>query len=230
MRFLETAAGISCSLALILILLLTSVERVAFGDLSFYQKEFRKYDVYSALPIPEEETDRVAAEMVDYLSGRREHLNDILVTIDEVPDIPFFNESECAHMEDVRKLFLGGYALRRICGLIALAAVMFLAARKALGGLPKTLLLTAFAGALICGGILLLFLSDFDRYFIVFHEIFFKQGNWMFDPAESRMINMLPEGFFLDCVRNIAGNFAVSMAVLLSCAAVLMIKERIKKN
>ena len=61
---------------------------------------------------------------------------------------------------------------------------------------------------------------DFTRVFTVFHEIFFSQGNWMFDPRESRMINMLPEGFFSDCALRIASTFVGAMLAFLVASGV----------
>ena len=45
--------------------------------------------------------------------------------------------------------------------------------------------------------------TDFTRYFILFHEIFFTNDLWMLDPTTDRLINMVPEGFFIDTARNI---------------------------
>jgi integral membrane protein (TIGR01906 family) len=48
--------------------------------------------------------------------------------------------------------------------------------------LPVTLL-TAFA-------------INFDKAFVVFHEIFFRNNYWQFDPQMDPIINILPEEFF----------------------------------
>ena len=42
--------------------------------------------------------------------------------------------------------------------------------------------------------------TDFDRAFTVFHGIFFPgKTNWLFDPAEDQIIQILPEVFFRNC-------------------------------
>ena len=75
-----------------------------------------------------------------------------------------------------------------------------------------------------------LFASDFDKYFCIFHEIFFDNDQWMFDPATDYMIRMLPEGFFYDFVFRIGGFFVGSLAVLGVVSAVCIFMEKRKKE
>ena len=69
-------------------------------------------------------------------------------------------------------------------------------------------------------GLGLLFASDFTKYFTIFHEIFFTNDLWLFDPATDYMIRMLPEGFFYDMVMRIG---AIFTGLLLLLAAVFLI-------
>jgi integral membrane protein (TIGR01906 family) len=39
----------------------------------------------------------------------------------------------------------------------------------------------------------------FDRFFVTFHEIFFSNDDWLFNPATDPIINVLPETFFMHC-------------------------------
>ena len=71
------------------------------------------------------------------------------------------------------------------------------------------LALTAVAG--------FLFSRDFNKYFVIFHHIFFNNNLWILDPAEDYMIRMLPEGFFYDFVFRIGGFFVGSLVVFLLC-------------
>lgn len=41
--------------------------------------------------------------------------------------------------------------------------------------------------------------AGFDRFFIVFHEVLFRNADWVFNPATDPIINVLPETFFLAC-------------------------------
>ena len=72
---------------------------------------------------------------------------------------------------------------------------------------------------------------DFNAVFTLFHEIFFDNDLWIFDPATDYMIRMLPEGFFYDFVFRIGGFFVGSLAVLGVVSAVcIFIEKRKKKN
>ena len=57
---------------------------------------------------------------------------------------------------------------------------------------------------------------DFNTAFTVFHEIFFTNDLWLFDPAEDYMIRMLPEVFFYDMALRIGGIFIISMLIFCS--------------
>jgi integral membrane protein (TIGR01906 family) len=39
----------------------------------------------------------------------------------------------------------------------------------------------------------------FDTFFIKFHELFFSNDDWLFNPATDPIINVLPEQFFMYC-------------------------------
>ena len=66
---------------------------------------------------------------------------------------------------------------------------------------------------------------DFQLYSLgaalVFHEIFFTNDLWLFDPAEDYMIRMLPEGFFYDMALRIGGIFIISMLIFLAVSVFL---------
>lgn len=42
-------------------------------------------------------------------------------------------------------------------------------------------------------------LVDFDEFFVIFHQIFFHNSNWLFNPQTDPIINVLTEGFFAAC-------------------------------
>ena len=50
--------------------------------------------------------------------------------------------------------------------------------------------------------------TDFTKYFIVFHKIFFNNDLWVLDPRTDMLINIVPEGFFFDTAARIAMVFA----------------------
>lgn len=57
--------------------------------------------------------------------------------------------------------------------------------------------------------------ADFNRYFTLFHHIFFDNDLWLLNPDTDRLINIVPLGFFMDTVLWIAVIFGIFMALLL---------------
>ena len=40
---------------------------------------------------------------------------------------------------------------------------------------------------------------DFDRLFVMFHQLVFSNDYWLFNPRLDPIINILPENFFMHC-------------------------------
>ena len=120
----------------------------------------------------------------------------------------FFNEKDRLHMADVQGLFLGGLAIRRgaiIVLLFSMAALVLMKAdwKRLIPQMYQRVLAVFLALTAVAG---FLFSRDFNKYFVIFHHIFFSNNLWILDPAEDYMIRMLPEGFFYD-------NFLYSFAI-----------------
>lgn len=64
---------------------------------------------------------------------------------------------------------------------------------------------------------------NWDKVFITFHKIFFRNNYWIFDPNTDPVIRILPDAFFLQCVVIIA-------AVLIIGAIILFIRAARKKR
>lgn len=216
MKTIQRAAAFTAMFCVIIAMLITSFQIAIYGDpdYRFYQKEYEKYQVTESLYMDMEDVMKVTSYMMDYLIGKEEVLS--IETEVEGRTQDFFNEQDRLHMEDVKNLFLGGLKLRTVMLLLAAVLVLFLILTKA--DLKKMLTGAYFAAlgvfAILIAGLLVSFAVDFTASFTVFHEIFFTNDLWMFDPAEDYMIRMLPEGFFYDMVMRI-GAFFVGGLVLL---------------
>jgi integral membrane protein (TIGR01906 family) len=71
---------------------------------------------------------------------------------------------------------------------------------------------------------------DFTAAFIRFHEIFFTNDLWLFDPAEDYMIRMLPEGLFSDFAVRIGIILSAGLVILLICSIIWKRKTRIRRT
>ena len=223
MKILRFFLGIVLSFSLMFIVLVTSIEIAAYSDFSFYEKEYNKYAVTSYVDTSMPDLMNVTKEMMSYLKGDREKLSDIKANIGDISDTPFFNEREVAHMEDVRGLFVGAVYLRYI--LIAVSILCIIAVKLLKGKVFKflsnvlifgtviTLILTAVLVFLIAG--------DFEKYFIIFHHIFFNNDLWMLDPATDNLINIVPQGFFMDMSMRIIIVFSAFILSMIGSGVVL---------
>lgn len=221
----ETTASLAAALAMLLLIfamLLTSFQLAIYGDpdYKFYEKEYQKYHVTDALDMELEDVMKVTDHMMDYLIGREDELSIVTEVDGRTQD--FFNEQDRFHMGEVRNLFLGGLKIRNICVLAAFLIIVGLVVMKTDWRrlLPKAFF-RAVISLVIAGSLLAAaFTLDFTRCFTIFHEIFFDNDLWMFNPAEDYMIRMLPEGFFSDMVVRIGATF-IGMMFLLGAALII---------
>lgn len=230
MKKLQWVFGILLSLSVVVILLITSFQAAMYADFGFYQKEYEKYGVLSELDMNMEDVMYVTHEMMAYLKGDREALE--VITTVEGKEQDFFNEQDRLHMADVQALFLGGLKLRVGAFVVLLICLLALAACRMdwkyviPRAFQAAVALTAVAGVLLAFA----FSRDFTAAFTKFHEIFFTNDLWIFDPAQDYMIRMLPEGLFADMVARIGAIFGVLLAVLLAVSVVWRRKTNIKKT
>lgn len=231
MKVLHGILGGVVSIALIVILLITSFEIGAYSDYGWYEKEYEKYGVLSELQMEMPDVMNVTKEMMTYLRGNRENL--VVNTIVNREEREFFNDREKAHMIDVKNLFIGGLWLRRGASLVLVLVIVILVWTK---GNLKRLLPKSF---LICLGLFIgmtagagvLFMSDFNKYFTLFHELFFTNDLWLLDSTTDLLIRMLPEGFFLDMVVRIGITFLILMMICVSLSIVLLARQKVlQKN
>ena len=227
MKGLRWIAGGAASVAAVVILLISGFQAAMYADFGVYEREYTKYQVLRELDMEMEDAMYVTREMMAYLKGDRERLS--VVTTVEGTEQDFFNEQDRLHMDDVQGLFLGGLALRRGAFAVLAAALVFLAAacRKEMW---RTLA-RSFQAVLGILAALILFLGiamarNFNAVFTKFHEIFFDNDLWIFDPAEDYMIRMLPEGLFFDMVIRIGGIFLAGLTVLLILSIVYTVRSR----
>ena len=218
--------GIITACFLMPVFLFTAIEAIVYWIPGYFETEYTKYQVLNNLPpMTMEDLLTVTDEMMAYLRGNRADLH-VFTTIGGQYS-EFFNAREIAHMEDVRDLFIGALGIRRIgLGITFLYAMILVfwskknAERKQLlkSLVPGSLCAGTglfFAATIILGSIIA---SDFSRYFIVFHHIFFDNDLWILNPATDLLINIVPEPFFMDTALYIGLGFgSMVLAFFLIC-------------
>ena len=140
---------------------------------------------------------------------------DFDVTLDGVPVL---TENERGHMRDVRGVFAGFFLAAAISA--AFLVVLFLAARgrEARARFWRRLERTGLVivAVTLVGGVAGMLL--FDQAFILFHEIFFPGGNYLFDPRTDRLVQLFPQQFWVDSTIGV-GVVVVALAVLVAFVA-----------
>ncbi len=227
MKYFNHFLGILCAFCLMILFLITSVEAVVYWIPGYFEAKYTKYGVAGTVDMTMEDLLDVTDEMMDYLRGNREDLH--VPTVVGGAEREFFNEREIAHMEDVRGLFLAAIALRRICAAVCVLCVLILIWRKAPLAvlLPKMLCTGALLFLALAALLTTIISTDFTKYFVIFHKIFFNNDLWILDPRTDLLINIVPEPFFMDTALYIAITFAF-LTLLLFFICMWMIRRNRK--
>ena len=164
-----------------------------------------RHGVAEAFDTSQAEVDRVTGEiLVDlYVDGPFDAALD--------PGEPLLDESERSHMHDVS-------ALVRILAAVALvAAAIAVACGIALRREPRrTGLILLIAGGVVGTVAILLagtFAVAFEPAFLVFHEIFFPPGTYLFAEG-SNLITLFPQGFWFDAALAAGATIIVSALIV----------------
>ena len=214
MKGIHWLLGILCAFALMFVLLITSIETVVYRTPGYFEKEYTKYQVAEEVSMEMEDLLDVTHEMMAFLRGQREDLH--VPTIVAGQPREFFNQKEIAHMEDVRDLFAAAIMLRRICLVVIVAAVALLVLLKARISriLPRAICVGTGLFFGLTGILAGIISTDFSKYFIIFHHIFFRNDLWILDPGTDLLINIVPEPFFMDTAARIGLTFGFSVIVV----------------
>lgn len=180
----------------------------------FYYAHIGPLKLVERTGLTENEIKTAFDEMLDYCLGADEFSTGVLK----------WSEEGKAHFTDVRGLFL--LDLRVLGASLGLLAAVLLYARFTgrRPARPRGRGHGFWAGAGLGGAFLLvgaLAALDFNRAFVVFHALFFPgKDNWLFDPAEDQIINILPQEFFRNCA------LLILALLVLGCAALILFDLR----
>ena len=132
-----------------------------------------------------------------------------------VPGGPrFYDAAEASHLHDASNLLHLFLALTG-AGLVVLLATLLPHRRDPGAWRAVQAGSAALAGFIVAVGIF--FAVAFDAAFTLFHEIFFPQGNWSFNPATERMVQLYPTAFW-ELI-----SMTLALVVLVLCAATWLV-------
>ena len=129
-------------------------------------------------------------------------------------------------MVDVRNLFIAGWNLRNICIVVLIVTLLLLILlnkKKTIEVLAKGFLIITLIIAVISVALGVMISRDFTSAFITFHRILFPQNEfWILDPKTDLLINIVPEGFFVDMALRIGMIFGVSIFALIIISLIVL--------
>lgn len=113
----------------------------------------------------------------------------------ELPDLPSSPEG-LQHFVEVKDIFTAIYYLA-LASLIACIIIVIYKKKKN----DYSYLLVSSVTVILLPIIIGVFAAiDFDRAFVIFHKIFFKNDYWIFNAKLDPVIKILPQSFFLHCL------------------------------
>lgn len=224
MKKISVALATLGSMILIFVIMFTALE-IAMNDTAFINNEYTRLGMAKKMGMSQADLVNSCKQLVDYMQGKADSI-DIEVTIDGEKTLMFDQEQEAVHMKDVQDLYLTVKKYRDT-GIIAFLVLYLVAAilafRSAIHSIAKGYIIGAFIMSLFIGFFGTWAALDFSSFWTTFHEALFWNDLWLFDPATSRMINILPEQFFHDIVIRIVIYAAGALVLLLIIAIIIVI-------
>ncbi|WP_318765887.1 TIGR01906 family membrane protein [Lactiplantibacillus carotarum] len=108
-----------------------------------------------------------------------------------------FTDSTSAliHFADVKNLFMLDYAVFIVTSFVVYFFWRRLKRDQQLWRLILPMQVALWVPPLVAA----MMAVNFDQFFIFFHEVLFRNSDWLFDPLLDRIILVLPDTFFLQC-------------------------------
>lgn len=195
-------------LSILIPIILIFIFSMAIGfSKNYYLYEFNRIKPENELNIDPKFIRYAAQVIAEYLSEKRDNL--------EVPGFKnFFNEREIEHMKDVKNIFRYLIYLTIIIGVL-----IFVLIKKQ--DLPN---IFHFSFIPIIIFLILYIFIPFDKLFIDFHLILFKNDLWLLNPETDRLIVLLPEEFFIRAFQKILIFTSLSLIFLYSIFKIVEVK------
>ncbi len=201
---------------LLILIYLANFKLMIYNN-DFYNKEFKKNNVYNEV----ENADIKLNEILLFFKDKKQLGDD-------------FTENEKSHLQDVKNLITGiNYAIYGILLIIiSLIMVLLLIYRKDLHSFFKIIgfsfMITGFS-ILLISLVLYIFAGSFSDLFVKFHLIVFPWGNWQF-PDTSILIKMFPEQFFYNFAYKSVGNSIFTALITTFIGLISFVPNRKIKN
>lgn len=198
MKFLNVGLITVMSLALIVVTFVMGFETIIFSK-AYFSWHYEHRNISDTSGMTYEDLMAMTDQMLDYLKDKEPTLDRMAMVHGNYEEV--FGEIEKAHMVDVKDLYQNAVTIKNIGYLILLACLLVsLKYKKTIG---QAMLKVHYATLLFMIGIGVLaglFATNFNKYFTIFHEVFFDNDMWILNPRTDVLINMVPEVYFYSIV------------------------------
>lgn len=216
---IHKSIAIGFSLILFLVLLFTSFQIIVY-NLNYYEGQYEKRNIAHKVGVSEKDLMFITENMLKYLKDERNTL-DMQVTVNNKLE-EVFGQREKAHMVDVKDLFIMGTSIRNVGAIILVLFMIYFYFNKNIAfkvlGFIKYVFLAIIVLILLLSSLLVI---NFNKYFTIFHEIFFDNDLWLLDPNEDILINIVPEDFFFETSMYILILFSFLMIISITIAEII---------
>lgn len=195
--------------------LLTSHISWAINEVHLYEYGFDKYDVSQETGISDEQLDEITKAVIRYINSR-----------EQAEALDIFDESEMAHLQDVRELALINYIMAGCTFGYIVAFIMgsFVWLRKRFVPILTKL---ALAGSILTLALLVALgisaIVDFDGLFSAFHRLFFAGDSGV---LSGYMPCIFTEEFFGDATLFITAAILVESLILGGISGFFVLRTR----
>ncbi|MBL7055707.1 DUF1461 domain-containing protein [Candidatus Woesearchaeota archaeon] len=204
------------SILYVIIIFFFNFNLVVFDE-SFYKQEFAKYEVYSNLE--DQDVDNINKEVLQYLKFSDGNLQN-----------EFFTEREKSHMKDVKGFFDNSSRIY-LASLVSIVALFLLSIfffnsnfKLIIKNVIRIIFFGSFLTLIIFFLIFIISIIDFNFFFGKFHETFFPEGTYVFNPEFEKIVVLYPENLFFDALILIMKNIILSTTILFFLSFVLLLK------
>ena len=180
-------------------LLSTSFEIITFSDW-IYKYNWERNNISEITNLTIQELDQSAEKIKVYFKDNEEYLNVSILRDNQ--SLSIFKQKEIDHMTDVKhliKLVMGFQRISALILILILAIILFGKLKESTINIFRDILLKS---SIIWGALLLIFLIsigvNFNKTFLLFHQLVFTNDLWILDPMNDYLIIMFPERFFME--------------------------------
>lgn len=209
---------IALAIIVILYCLTSAIQQISY-DTKYYKDYVDKNELAKQVNLDEKQIFNLYDSLIKYIDTGDESL---------IKDN--FNNREVLHMKDVHQLFNLNNQINKASMLVFYLFILMnfilimykekskTLTKKDLNIFSEKTRLVKNYTLVIIGVMLILTIfiaSDFSKYFIKFHELFFDNDLWLLDPKTDIMIRMLPEDYFMKMASRIAFSFISKLAIII---------------